>query len=116
MLAAIIAIAVIAASMYVCYGFSERLAPVPGKTDMTVIMRLTAFLFVCVGVQIAWSGLRTLLSPRTSPELAIPGLLPGHERSVNHVRHSVAANRLDRQIHVFEPKRVRCNLLQRKSM
>jgi multiple antibiotic resistance protein len=61
-LAAIIAMGVIALSVYICYGFSDRLARILGKTGMTVITRLTAFLLVCIGVQIMWNGLSTLLS------------------------------------------------------
>jgi multiple antibiotic resistance protein len=29
---------------------------------MTVIMQLTSFLLVCIGVQILWNGLSTLLA------------------------------------------------------
>jgi len=29
---------------------------------MSVIMRLSSFLLVCIGVQILWNGLRALLS------------------------------------------------------
>jgi small neutral amino acid transporter SnatA (MarC family) len=29
---------------------------------MTVIIRLSAFLLVCIGVQIMWNGISTLLS------------------------------------------------------
>lgn len=60
--AAIIAMGVVAVSVYICYGFSDRLARMLGTTGMTVIMRLTAFLLVCIGVQITWNGLSTLLS------------------------------------------------------
>lgn len=61
-LTAIIAMGVIAISVYICYGFSDRLARILGRTGMTVIMRLSAFLLVCIGVQIMWNGLGTLLS------------------------------------------------------
>jgi multiple antibiotic resistance protein len=29
---------------------------------MTVIIRLSSFLLLCIGVQIVWNGLKTLLS------------------------------------------------------
>jgi multiple antibiotic resistance protein len=51
----------IAASVYICYAFAERLAKVLGETGMSVIMRLSSFLLVCIGVQIIWNGLSTLL-------------------------------------------------------
>jgi multiple antibiotic resistance protein len=52
----------IAVSIYLCYGYADRLARVLGKTGMTVIIRLSAFLLVCIGVQIMWNGISTLLS------------------------------------------------------
>lgn len=59
---ALIGSAVIAGSVYLCYGFSDRLARILGATGMTVIVRLSSFLLVCIGVQILWNGLRALLS------------------------------------------------------
>jgi multiple antibiotic resistance protein len=55
--------AIIAASVLLCYGFSDRLARVLGTTAMSVIMRLSAFLLVCIGVQILWNGAKALLEP-----------------------------------------------------
>jgi multiple antibiotic resistance protein len=61
-LAAIIAMGVIAVSIFLCYGFADRLARMLGKTGMTVIVRLSSFLLVCIGVQIMWNGISALLS------------------------------------------------------
>jgi multiple antibiotic resistance protein len=61
-LAALIAMVLIAVSIYLCYAFADRLARVLGKTGMTVIVRLSSFLLVCIGVQIMWNGLSTLIS------------------------------------------------------
>jgi multiple antibiotic resistance protein len=61
-LAAVIAMSLIALSIFLCYAFAARLARVLGKTAMTVIIRLTSFLLVCIGVQIVWNGLSGLLS------------------------------------------------------
>jgi multiple antibiotic resistance protein len=52
---------VIAASIYLSYRFAERLAEVLGDTAMNVVVRLSSFILVCIGVQIAWNGLSTLL-------------------------------------------------------
>jgi multiple antibiotic resistance protein len=65
MLAALIAMGVIAISIFICYGFADGLARVLGKTGMTVIIRLSAFLLVCIGVQIMWNGISALLSSVT---------------------------------------------------
>ncbi|MGC2505245.1 MAG: MarC family protein, partial [Candidatus Acidiferrales bacterium] len=52
----------IAVSVYLCYGFSDRLARVLGPTAMSVIMQLASFLLVCIGIQILWNGVRALLA------------------------------------------------------
>jgi len=60
-LAVIIASALLAVSIYLCYGFADRLARLLGVTAMNVIMRLSSFLLVCIGVQIIWNGVSALL-------------------------------------------------------
>ncbi len=62
---AIIGMFLIAVSVYLCYGFADRLARVLGATAMTIIMRLSSFLLVCIGFQILWNGFSALL--RTLP-------------------------------------------------
>lgn len=61
-LAAVLAMGLIAVSIFLCYGFSDRLARILGETGMTVFIRLSSFLLVCIGVQIMWNGISTLLS------------------------------------------------------
>jgi len=58
---AIIGSVLIAASVYLCYAFADRLAQVLGATAMSVIMRLSSFLLVCIGTQIIWNGLSAML-------------------------------------------------------
>jgi multiple antibiotic resistance protein len=58
---ALIGSALIALSVFLCYGFADRLARLLGETGMTVIMRLSSFLLVCIGVQILWNGASVLL-------------------------------------------------------
>jgi multiple antibiotic resistance protein len=59
--AAVIGAAIVAATIYLCYGFADRLAAVLGATGMNVILRLSSFLLVCIGVQIFWNGASTLI-------------------------------------------------------
>jgi multiple antibiotic resistance protein len=61
-LASIVGSAVIALSIFLCYGFADRLARMLGVTGMTVIVRLTSFLLVCIGVQIVWNGVSAFLA------------------------------------------------------
>jgi len=62
MVTAIVGCALIAISIFLCYGFADRLGRVLGPTGMTVITKLTSFLLVCIGVQILWNGARILLA------------------------------------------------------
>ena len=61
-LASLIAMVLIGASVFLCYGFADSLARMLGKTGMTVIVRLSSFLLLCIGVQIMWNGISALLS------------------------------------------------------
>jgi multiple antibiotic resistance protein len=58
---AVVGAVLIAASVYLCYAFADRLARALGQTAMNVIMRLSSFLLVCIGVQIIWNGMSSLL-------------------------------------------------------
>jgi multiple antibiotic resistance protein len=60
-LAAVIGSVLIAATIYFCYGFADRLTSVLGPTGTNVIVKLTSFLLVCIGVQIMWNGISQLL-------------------------------------------------------
>lgn len=64
---AVIGSTLVAASVYLCYAFADRLARALGATAMNVIMRLSSFLLVCIGVQIIWNGLSALL--KSLPEI-----------------------------------------------
>jgi len=73
-LAAAIASAFIAVTIYLCYGYADRLASKIGVTGTNVILKLTAFLLVCIGVQILWNGASKLLGslPQFSGVVALP--------------------------------------------
>jgi multiple antibiotic resistance protein len=60
-LVAVMGSVLLALSIFLCYGFADRLGRMLGATGMTVIMQLTSFLLVCIGVQILWNGARALL-------------------------------------------------------
>jgi len=61
-LAAAVGSAFVALTIYLCYGYADRLASKLGSTGTNVILKLTAFLLVCIGVQIFWNGASKLLS------------------------------------------------------
>jgi multiple antibiotic resistance protein len=51
----------ISASIYLSYRFAERIGRTLGDSAMNVIIRLSSFILVCIGVQILWNGLSALL-------------------------------------------------------
>src|SRR5271166_1902324 len=61
LLAATIASAFLAVTIYLCYAFADRLGAKLGPTGINVVIKLSAFLLVCIGVQILWNGARQLL-------------------------------------------------------
>jgi len=61
-LAALVAMVAVAVSILLGYSLADQLARAVGKTGMNVIVRLSSFLLVCIGVHIMWNGLSALLS------------------------------------------------------
>jgi multiple antibiotic resistance protein len=64
-LAALLGAALIALSIFLCYAFADRLARVLGVTGMSVMIKLSSFLLLCIGAQIVWNGTKTLLESVT---------------------------------------------------
>ena len=60
---------IIAATVFVCYRYADRLLRRLGETGTSVLIRLSAFILLCVGVQIFWTGASALLAalPVTPP-------------------------------------------------
>jgi multiple antibiotic resistance protein len=54
-------VALIALSIYLCYRFAENIARVLGQTGTSVFLRLSAFIALCIGVQITWNGVSALI-------------------------------------------------------
>jgi multiple antibiotic resistance protein len=59
--AAILGAALVAIAIYLSYRFAQSLARVLGDTAMNVIIRLSSFILLCIGVQIGWNGVSVLL-------------------------------------------------------
>jgi multiple antibiotic resistance protein len=54
---AVTGIAVVAATIYLCYRFASRLMAALGQTGSLVLTRLSAFVLLSVGVQILCDGI-----------------------------------------------------------
>jgi len=61
-LADAIGAALIALIVYGCYRYADRMLRVLGETGTNVFMRLSAFILLCIGVQIFWTGASVLLA------------------------------------------------------
>ena len=61
LISAAVGSALIALTIYLCYGYASKLAAAVGPSGMNVILRLSSFLLVCIGVQIFWNGLSALI-------------------------------------------------------
>src|SRR5882762_10418260 len=56
------AVALLALLVYAFYRNSARLAGWIGATGTTIVVRLSAFLLFCIGIQVMWNGASELLS------------------------------------------------------
>lgn len=59
--ATLIGVTLVAASVFVAYRYADRLSRIIGENGMNVLLRLTAFILLCIGVQITWNGASALL-------------------------------------------------------
>ncbi|MBS1998124.1 MAG: hypothetical protein JSS86_17495, partial [Cyanobacteria bacterium SZAS LIN-2] len=55
------AAALLSAIVYGLYRHSARLADLIGGTGTTIVVRLSAFLLFCIGIQVLWTGAAELL-------------------------------------------------------
>jgi multiple antibiotic resistance protein len=58
-----VAVSIVALTVYLSYRFASRLIATLGETGTAVFLRLSAFILMCVGVSILWSGLVELVEP-----------------------------------------------------
>jgi multiple antibiotic resistance protein len=68
LLAAVIGAGIIALSILLTYRYAQRVGKRIGHTGMVVVVRLTAFIMLCIGVGITWNGVKSLLA-----EIGVPG-------------------------------------------
>ncbi len=57
----------VAVAIYVCYRFADRVLGLLGEAGRDVFLRLSAFILLCLGVQILWNGYSNLLSLTATP-------------------------------------------------
>ena len=57
-----IAVVLLSALVYLCYAYAPRIARTISPATAHGILRVVAFILLCIGVQIAWNGLSDLLT------------------------------------------------------
>jgi multiple antibiotic resistance protein len=57
----LLGVVLICLSVYLCYRYAERLSKFLGGAGTAVVVRLSAFILLCIGVQIMWNGLDALV-------------------------------------------------------
>jgi multiple antibiotic resistance protein len=62
-----LAAVVLSLLVYLCYSRAPRIASAVSPATVQGILRVIAFILVCIGVQIAWKGLATLLASVIKP-------------------------------------------------
>ncbi|HEY1044232.1 MAG TPA: MarC family protein [Telluria sp.] len=81
---ALLALALIGVLLYLAFRYGEHFLRLIGDAGTAVFLRLTAFILLCLGVQIVWDGVRELVFEIVSVPtrmVAIPA--SSHEESVH---------------------------------
>jgi multiple antibiotic resistance protein len=60
--AAVAGLLAISATIYLCYRFAEATVARLGRGGTNVVVRLSAFILVCIGIQIIWTGWTGLMA------------------------------------------------------
>ena len=66
---ALLGLLALALTIYAAYRFASPLVRCLGDTGVNALGRLSAFILVCIGVQIAWSGLSEMIGGLQEPSL-----------------------------------------------
>ena len=61
------AVIVLSVLVYFCYAYAPKITKVISPSTAHGILRVVAFILLCIGVQIAWNGLAVLISPVLKP-------------------------------------------------
>jgi len=60
---AVLGMVAIALSIYLAYRFADHIARLLGETGLEVLVRLSAFILMCIGIEIVWNGYSALVAP-----------------------------------------------------
>jgi multiple antibiotic resistance protein len=54
--AALVGLVAVSVTVYLCYRYAEKVMGILGDNGTNVLVRLSAFILLCIGIQIVWSG------------------------------------------------------------
>jgi multiple antibiotic resistance protein len=60
----VVAVIIVAIVIFLCYRYADRILRRLGETGTVVVTRLSAFILLCIGVQVLWNGVSALLKLR----------------------------------------------------
>lgn len=60
---AVAGVLALAVTIYVCYRFADKIVAALGTSGTNVLTRLSAFILLCIGIQILWNGYSALINP-----------------------------------------------------
>ncbi|MDG0815843.1 MarC family protein [Bdellovibrio svalbardensis] len=61
LIASLLALFIVSVIVYICYRFADRLVARIGEIGTLVILRMSAFILLCLGIQIIWNGASELI-------------------------------------------------------
>jgi multiple antibiotic resistance protein len=62
-----LAVVILSVLVYFCYAFAPRITRIIPPSTAHGILRVVAFILLCIGVQIAWNGLAVLIAAVLRP-------------------------------------------------
>jgi multiple antibiotic resistance protein len=62
LIASLVGIALVCISIYICYRYANAAASLLGASGTMVVLRLSAFILLCIGVQIIFTGIEDYLT------------------------------------------------------
>jgi len=63
----LLAAVVIAGTIYLCFAYADRVEKMLGHGGTDILVRLSAFILFCIGIQIIWGGASDLIGTVISP-------------------------------------------------
>lgn len=81
-LAAVIGSVLIGLSIYLSYAYADKLESFLGNTGTSILIRLSAFIVLCIGIQIMFNGLESFYKEALHPEAAVSFLISAGKMKV----------------------------------